>query len=72
MRGDHPSGYRSTLLLPTWVRLAMSAIQTLDPAPTHTKEVLREAGMSEAAIGELFKSGVARAAWPGLSRYLPD
>ena len=75
VRGDHPSGYRTTLPRPTWVRPAMSAIHTLDPAPapgTHTKEVLREAGMSEAAIGELFESGVARAAWPGLSRYLPD
>ena len=75
VRGDHPSGYRTTLPHPTWVRPAMSTIQTLDPAPapgTHTKEVLREAGMSEAAIGELFESGVARAAWPGLSRYLPD
>ncbi|KPK28239.1 MAG: hypothetical protein AMJ66_10745 [Betaproteobacteria bacterium SG8_40] len=73
-RGAHPSGYPTTLPLATWIRPALSAVTALQPAPapgTHTLEVLRAAGCTEAQIDDLVRNGVAQTGWKLLHRYLP-
>jgi crotonobetainyl-CoA:carnitine CoA-transferase CaiB-like acyl-CoA transferase len=75
VRGDHPSGFPTTLPTPTWIRPARSPVDELAPAPfpgTHTVEVLREAGLDAKQVEHLLASGVAREQWPLLDRYLPD
>ncbi len=73
-RGPHPCGYPTTLPLPTWIRPARSPVTTLRPAPapgTHTLDVLRAAGCTEAQIDDLVSSGVAQTGWKLLRNYLP-
>ena len=74
VRFAHPSGYTTTLPLPTWLRPEATPVRRLPPAPwpgTHTREVLAEAGLSAGEIDALFACGAAADHWPALSRYLP-
>ncbi|HEX9645879.1 MAG TPA: CoA transferase, partial [Alphaproteobacteria bacterium] len=74
VRFAHPSGYTTTLPLPTWLRPERTPVRRLFPAPlpgTHTREVLGEAGLSAGEIDALFACGAAADHWPALSRYLP-
>ena len=73
-RGSHPSGHRTTLPMPTWIRPEASPVRHLPPAPfpgAHTADVLAEAGHTEGEIESLVRTGVARSGWPVLPRYLP-
>ena len=73
-RGPHPSGYPTTLPLPTWIRPGVSHVTALAAAPApgaHTADVLRECGYSDAEIGMLIDSGVAQTGWKCLQHYLP-
>ena len=73
-RGPHPSGYRTTIPLPTWIRPEKSAVKHLHPAPApgeNTEEVLAEAGHSPDEVGALVASGAARTNWAVLNNYLP-
>ncbi len=72
--GEHPSGYRTTLPLATWIRPALSDVTPLYPAPgpgEHTLEVLREAGCSEEEIAALARDEVAQSGWKIMHHYLP-
>lgn len=74
LRGPHPSGHAVSLPLPTWYRFESSDVQPLSPAfgpGTHTREVLRELGVSESDVEKLFSQGVARDGWAVLKHYLP-
>ena len=73
-RGPHPSGYRTTLPLPTWIRPEKSPVKHLHPAPApgeDTEAVLAEAGHSPNEIAALVASGGARTNWSMLNNYLP-
>lgn len=73
-RGDHPSGYRTTIPLPTWIRPEKSPVKHLHPAPApgeNTAEVLAEAGHSPDEIAALVEGGGARTNWGVLNNYLP-
>ncbi len=74
VRDAHPSGFPTTLPLPTWFRPGVSAIRHLHPAPfpgEHTVEVLREVGWAEAEIEQMIADGVAQTGWAVLPHYLP-
>ena len=73
-RGPHPSGYRTTLPLPTWIRPEKSPVKHLHPAPApgeDTEAVLAEAGHSPDEIAALVEGGGARTNWAVLNNYLP-
>lgn len=75
VRGPHPSGFPTTLPLPTWFRPSQSRICYLHPAPfpgEHTVEVLKEAGWAGPEIEQMIADGVARTGWPVLPHYLPE
>lgn len=74
-RGPHPSGFPTTLPLPTWFRPSASEICHLHPAPfpgEHTVEVLQEAGWSKPEIELMIAEGVAQTGWAVLPHYLPE
>lgn len=77
-QADHPSGHAVTVPLPTWIRPELSTVSRLTPqhAPgAHTKEVLLEAGISQASLAEMLREGAVSESWaaltPGRERYLP-
>lgn len=73
-RGPHPSGFPTTLPLPTWFRPSVSEICHPHPAPfpgEHTVSVLKEAGWAESEIEQMVEEGVAQTGWAVLPHYLP-
>ncbi len=73
-RGPHPSGYMTTVPLPTWIRPETSPVSHLAPAPApgaDTVSVLGDVGFSDEEIADLLSSGVARTGWQVLKHYLP-
>ncbi len=74
LRGEHPSGHRVSLPLPTWYRFASGQAKPLSPAfapGTHTRELLAELGLTSAEMQQLFDKGIARDGWAVLKHYLP-
>ncbi|MFT3801530.1 MAG: CoA transferase [Burkholderiaceae bacterium] len=74
LRGDHPSGHRVSLPLPTWYRFASGHAAPLSPAfapGTHTRELLAELGLTPAETQRLFGQDIARDGWAVLEHYLP-
>ena len=75
VRRPHPSGFPTTLPLPTWFRPSKSKICRLHPAPppgAHTVDVLKAEGLSDAEIEQMIEQEVIRTAWPILPHYLPE
>jgi len=74
VRFAHPSGYPTTLPLPTWIRPDETPVKRLWPAPwpgEHTVDILRESGCAEDQITEMLRSASAREDWPVMQHYLP-
>ncbi len=75
VRGPHPSGFPTTLPLPTWFRPSQSKICHLHPAPfpgEHTVDVLKDSGWAEPEIEQMIADGVAQTGWAILPHYLPE
>ncbi len=74
VRSPHPSGYPTTLPVPTWHRPDSTVVRRLFPAPwpgAHTRDILRETGWTFAEIDQILADGAAATEWPMLKHYLP-
>jgi len=74
VRFPHPSGYPTTLPLPTWIRPDETPVKRLWPAPwpgEHTVEVLRDTGCDDEQISQMLAEASARENWPVMRHYLP-
>ena len=66
-RTRDPEGRLVTQPLPTWYRLERTPIAKLAPAPypgADSRAILKELGMAEPAIAELYDKGIVRDKWP--------
>lgn len=73
-KGAHPSGYQTTLPLPTWIRPDDSRVQHLSAAPlpgSHSLEILSGLGFSEREIQEFLDERIVDTSWQVSPRYLP-
>ena len=74
-RGPHPSGYRTTVPLPTWIRPELSPVATLDPPPrpgADTVAVLRESGRGDHPPSSPMRGSTFRGLIAGLPYSLPS
>ena len=74
LRHPHPSGYRVSLMAPTWVRPESKPLSRQWPAVAygaHSREIMAEIGRTPGEIDQLLANDVIAERWRGVSEYLP-
>ena len=74
LRHPHPSGYRVSLMAPTWVRPESKPVSRLWPAVAygaHSRAIMEEVGRSPREIDQLVADEIIAERWRGVSEYLP-
>ncbi|ODV43925.1 hypothetical protein AWV79_13860 [Cupriavidus sp. UYMMa02A] len=74
VEASHPSGYPTTLPIPSWSRWGTGTVRRLTPAPmpgTHTLEVLGALGYDSARLQALLDASVIRERWAVHQHYFP-